>query len=99
MQSGDRFHRKGEALKGRSLTMADNKRDALNKLYRHDNRVAPWAGTAQGVLQTVNTAEHHEGTIRGATRTERNMLRTVTGEFADVDRRSWLQLERVLQVA
>ena len=87
---------KGEALKGRSLTMADSKRDALNKLYRHDNRVAPWAGTAQGVLQAVNTAEHHEGTIRGATRTERNMLRTVTGDFGDVDRRTWALLERVL---
>jgi hypothetical protein len=47
---------KGEPLKGRSLTMADNKRDALYRLYRHDHRVARWTGTAQGVLQAVNTA-------------------------------------------
>jgi phage/plasmid-like protein (TIGR03299 family) len=94
-----RLDGKGEALKGRSLTMADNKRDSLNKLYRHDNRVAPWAGTAQGVLQAVNTAEHHEGTIRGATRTERNMLRTVTGAFGVVDRQAWTNLASVLSTA
>ena len=76
--------------------MADNKRDALNKLYRHDDRVAPWAGTAHGVLQAVNTYEHHEGTVRGATRAERNMLRTVTGDFGVVDRQAWTQLTSVL---
>ncbi len=30
-------------------------------------------------LQAVNTYEHHEGIIRGATRAERNMHRTLTG--------------------
>ena len=44
----------------------------------------------------MNTAEHHEGTIRGATRTERNMLRTVTGDFGVVDRQAWTQLSSVL---
>lgn len=91
--------RTGERLTGRSLTMADNKRDVLQKLYRHDNRVAPWAGTGHGVIQAVNTAEHHEGTVRGASRAERNMLRTVTGDFGDVDRSTWAGLSRVLQQA
>lgn len=91
--------RTGERLTGRSLTMADNKRDVLQKLYRHDNRVAPWAGTAHGVLQAVNTAEHHEGTVRGASRAERNMLRTVTGDFGNVDRSTWAELSWVLQQA
>ena len=76
--------------------MAENKRDALQRLYRHDDRVAPWAGTAHGVLQAVNTYEHHEGTVRGATRPERNMLRTVTGDFAKLDRDTWGALQSVL---
>ncbi len=59
--------------------MADRKRDGLQRLYRHDQRVAPWAGTAHGVLKAVNTYEHHEATVRGAERGERNMLKTVTG--------------------
>jgi Domain of unknown function (DUF932) len=86
----------GQPLTGRSLTMADNKRSALERLYAHDARVAPWAGTAHGVLQAVNTFEHHEGTIRGTTRPERNMLRTINGDFAALDRTTWDTLTRVL---
>jgi phage/plasmid-like protein (TIGR03299 family) len=90
---------KGDKLEGRSLTIADNKRSALHKLYVHDMRVAPWAGTAHGVLQAVNTYEHHEGTVRGSTRAERNMLRTVTGEWDSIDRGAWARLARVLDLA
>ena len=68
----------------------------LNRLYRHDERVAPWAGTAQGVVKAVNTYEHHEGTVRGATRPERNMLRAVTGDFGRLDRTTLHTLQRVL---
>jgi phage/plasmid-like protein (TIGR03299 family) len=91
-----RHDAQGVPLKGRALTMANNKRDALQRLYRHDHRVAPWAGTAHGVLAAVNTYEHHEGIVRGATRPERNMLRTVTGDFARLDRESMKVLDRVL---
>jgi hypothetical protein len=86
----------GLPLEGRSLTLADNKRDALQRLYAHDSRVAPWAGTAHGVLQAVNTFEHHEGTVRGASRADRNMLRAVTGDFGKVDRTTWASLKDVL---
>jgi hypothetical protein len=61
-----------------------------------DDRVAPWAGTAHGVLEAVNTYEHHEGIHRGATRAECNMLRTVTGAFGDIDRKTWSTLAKVL---
>lgn len=81
----------------RSRTMAEAKIATLNKLYRHDQRVSPWAGTAYGVIQAVNTYEHHEGTVRGATRADRNMLRTVTGDFGNIDRGSWASLSKVLQ--
>jgi phage/plasmid-like protein (TIGR03299 family) len=86
----------GAPLKGRSLTMADNKRETLLRLYRHDQRVAPWAGTAHGVVQAVSTYEHHEATVRGAARPERNMLRTITGDFAKLDRGTLATLEMVL---
>lgn len=86
----------GMPLKGRALTLAQKKRAALERLYSHDDRVAPWAGTAHGVLQAINTYEHHEGTVRGATRAERNMLRTVTGDFAALDMNTWKELALVL---
>ena len=86
----------GQPLTGRSLTLADKKRDTLQRLYRFDERVAPWAGTAHGVLQAVNTYEHHEAVVRGATRAERNMLRTIGGDFAQLDRATWTTLSAVL---
>jgi phage/plasmid-like protein (TIGR03299 family) len=86
----------GLPVTGRARSLSDKKRDVLNRLYTHDQRVAPWAGTAHGVLQAVNTYEHHEGTIRGADRAERNMLRTVTGEFGTLDRSAWAALSSVL---
>jgi hypothetical protein len=86
----------GRPLNGRARTLALKKRTALERLYSHDDRVGPWAGTAHGVLQAVITYEHHEQTVRGATRAERNMLRTVTGDFGAVDRTAWKQLSHVL---
>jgi phage/plasmid-like protein (TIGR03299 family) len=86
----------GKQLDGRALTLADNKRAALNRLYDHDARVAPWAGTAHGVVQAVNTYEHHEAIVRGASRPERNMLRAVTGEFGRLDRSTFDTLSQVL---
>ena len=85
----------GQQLAGRSRTMADNKRDMLITLYRSDPRVSPWTGTAHGVLQAVNTYEHHDGVIRGD-RAERNGLKTLTGEFGRLDRKSWSTLKAVL---
>lgn len=87
---------KGAALEGRALTTASQKRDAFQRLYTRDERVTPWAGTAFGVIQAMNTYEHHEGTVRGASRAERNMLKAVRGDFAELDRASWRLLQDVL---
>ena len=57
---------------------------------------APWRGTAFGVVQAVNTFSHHEGTVRGMARSERNMLRAVTGDIDALDRRS---VDAILQIA
>lgn len=86
----------GHALEGRAATGARLKRAVLGDLYRNDPRCAPWTGTAHGVLAAVNTFDHHEAAVRGATRAERNMLRAVTGEFGELDRASWHTLSDVL---
>jgi hypothetical protein len=73
-------------LTPRSRRAAEEKKYQLDHLYRIDHRASPWQGTALGVLQAVNTWEHHYGTVRGATRSERNMLKTVKGDYDTLDR-------------
>jgi phage/plasmid-like protein (TIGR03299 family) len=69
----------------RSINTAERKQDAMNRLWSHDERVAPWKNSAYGVLAAVNTYEHHEKTIKGASRAERNMSRVVTGGVDKLD--------------
>jgi hypothetical protein len=66
------------------------KRDTLSTLYTHDERAATWHGTAFGVLQAVNTYNHHYVTRRstnghGVVRVERNMEDVVTGKMQGAD--------------
>lgn len=82
--------------RGRARTNAESKRETLERIYRDDERAAPWRGTAFGVIQTVNTMVHHETTVRGATRGERNIERAVTGEFEKLDRHTLDRLNAVL---
>jgi phage/plasmid-like protein (TIGR03299 family) len=83
-------------LTGRALTMAEHKRQTLQDMYRTDPRVAPWAGTAHGVIQAVNTYETHEAIVRGGSRAERNSLKTITGDFGRLDRNTWRAVQQVL---
>ena len=71
----------------------------LEQLWSSDPRVSPWTGTAHGVLQAVNTYDHHEGVVRGADRAERNNLKTLTDGYRDLDRTTLQTLNRVLQQA
>jgi phage/plasmid-like protein (TIGR03299 family) len=86
----------GEAKEGRALTMAQNKRDELAQLWNNDERVAPWHGTAFGVLQAVNTHAHHIQTVRGAERAERNMAMAVSGGFDKLDTETMSTLGAIL---
>jgi phage/plasmid-like protein (TIGR03299 family) len=81
---------------GRGKTLADRKRDTLSRLWDHDARVSPWRGTAWGVVQAVNTYVHHEQTVRGTDRAERNMLRAVDGGTDTLDTNTMTTLRRVL---
>lgn len=62
-----------------AITKAEKKRAEIVSLYRGDARVAPWSGSALGVLQAWNTYNHHvAGT--DSKRAERNMLNALNGK-------------------
>jgi phage/plasmid-like protein (TIGR03299 family) len=85
-----------QSKQGRGLTMAQNKRAQLLTLWRDDARVAPWAGTAFGVLQTANTWTHHIQSVKTTTnRVERNIDNVITGEGAKSDRQALALLATV----
>lgn len=70
----------------RGITVALNKREKLEELYRTDPRCATWKGTALGVLQTFNTFSQHDQQVRGdAHRAERNMAAVLSGRAAKAD--------------
>lgn len=85
-----------EPLLPRARKIAEQRRETIDDLYVHDRRAEPWGGTAHAVLQAVNTYEHHASPMRGASRAQRNMLRTVDGTYASLDRAVWATLQRVL---
>lgn len=68
-----------QAKEGRGRTIALNKKVTLDSMWSDDERVAPWRGTAWGVISAVNTAVHHEFTVKGD-RAERNAERAITGK-------------------
>lgn len=72
----------GEELKGRSRTLAENKRDALSGLWNTDMRVAPWRNTAFGVSQAVTTYGQHMQTVRNVNRLERHRHNMILGKSA-----------------
>jgi phage/plasmid-like protein (TIGR03299 family) len=74
-----------------------DRRAALNFLWREDPRVAPWSGTAYGVLAAVNTYEHHvsKGTSERS-RAERNATRAINGRFDEIDTKTLGTLSTVL---
>lgn len=84
--------------KGRGLTMYEKHRDELGNLYRNDMRVAPWAGTAFGVVQAVNTHATHVKTVKGMDRAQRNANSMVRGEFEKLDTATMAELNKVLQL-
>jgi phage/plasmid-like protein (TIGR03299 family) len=80
---------------GAAKTKATKKAMTLDRLWHHDDRVAPWKGTVYGVVQAVNTYAHHEQPVRGAERDERNAWHAVSGEIDKLDAET---LSRVLAV-
>lgn len=92
---------------GRGKTMAETKRDTLSSLYANDRRVAPWSGTAFGVLQATNTYAQHYAIVRSgddnadkaAVRAIRNLQNTLSGKVAESDDYAMATLQKVLSNA
>lgn len=91
---------KGKELGKAGQTLKDKKMGELSQLWNNDNRVTPWKGTGYGVIQAVNTWEHHlKGTRRGTTPAERNMLATINGDIEKSDREVYATMMAVLDNA
>jgi len=74
------------------------RRAELDRLWRSDERVAPWSGTAYGVIAAVNTFEHHVATGSAErSRAERNAHRAISGRFDAIDLQTMQTLQKVLQ--
>lgn len=84
----------------KTVTMGENLRGELTRLYNTDVRVSPWRGTAWGVVQAVNTFTHHHSIVRnvanGGGRFERNMMRAVQGGIAKIDTDAVFTLQTVI---
>lgn len=72
------------------------KRTYVRDMYRFDERVAPWTGTAFGAWQAFNTYDQHERKIRSDNRVERNQLQVVKGQQ---DRADAQVLTKILELA
>lgn len=82
----------------RGVTIATNKRDQLTDLWTSDAKVAPWHGTAFGVLQADNTWRTYNGIVRGADggRMERYYSNMIDGTTNDADTAALKALSKVL---
>ena len=72
----------GQYLTGAALTRVERRREEMAGMWNGDPRVAPWNGTALGILQLSNTWQHHKTGITKATnhRVEKNMLGAISGK-------------------
>lgn len=81
----------------RGKTLAENKRIQLTELYNVDERAATWRGTALGVLQAINTYQHHFATVRNtASRIERQWTNFLEGKTDAHDSAALEQLNAIL---
>ena len=86
---------------GRGKTMAEQKRDQYENLWRNDERVSPWKGTRFGVLQCANTWQHHMSSLKGGEtmRAEKNMVNALNGSTGRDDAQTIADLEKAFALA
>jgi len=71
-------------------------RDRIHDMYREDDRVQQWNGTAFGALQAVNTFDLWERGTRGGTQASDRMIReTITGTRAETEDKHLNALRKV----
>lgn len=78
-----------DGKENKALTIVQNKRGILQTLWESNPMVAPYKGTAYGVVQAYNTYNHNFGRMRSTgdagSRGERNMLNFLSGKTAEDD--------------
>jgi phage/plasmid-like protein (TIGR03299 family) len=84
---------KGDSV--RTVLKAERAREELMGLW-NDERVAQWKGTAFGVVQAVNTYNHHVRDVRNVSRDERNTLAMVKGERHKEDAATLVRLQGIM---
>ena len=91
---------KGKEPTKNSITIKEKKMGELSQLWNNDNRVSPWKGTGYGVIQALNTWEHHyKGTRGGTSLAERNMIATINGDIEKNDTETYRVMMSVLDNA
>jgi phage/plasmid-like protein (TIGR03299 family) len=83
---------------GAKFTNATKYRETLEAMWAHDPKVKPWAGTAFGVLQLVNTYDTWTRNVSGADggRMERVLINAATGKQDTADTVALQRLDAVL---
>lgn len=67
-----------------AISKMENKQEVIRQMYRNDPMVAPWQGSALGVLQAFNTFNHHVSG-KNSNRAERNALGAIDGKIQKAD--------------
>jgi len=67
-----------------AVSRIENKQERIKDMYRNDPRVAPFVGTALGVIQAFNTFNQHV-VGKDDNRVERNMMNALTGKVFNQD--------------
>jgi hypothetical protein len=62
-----------------------NSETRIRNMYNFDPRCEPWAGTALGAFQTINTYQQHVKTVIGQHRAERNAHLAISGKQNTID--------------
>ena len=79
----------------RSATIAANKRERLNELYKLDGRAAPWKGTRFGVVQAVNTWNQWDSRNHKDGRVVRAFENSINGKTLENDLNTLKLLDKV----
>jgi phage/plasmid-like protein (TIGR03299 family) len=80
-----------------AISRVENKQERIRDMYKYDPRVAPFAGTALGVIQAFNTyGQHNIG--KDQTRAERNMFNAITGKIEASDKQVMAVLNDLVMV-
>lgn len=94
-------NKEGKVTNQRTINNAEERREAINRMYFHDVRANKWQGSALGVVQAFNTFYHWSGKRTGVGSDggayESNMLSHLRGNFEKHEQRVLKTLAEVTE--